>query len=202
MLLRLRYAKLPFFLSAALIALVIFVVSCNGDAARGPDLQILGPASRLGVGFADLEKPSIFTTQYSLSVKIANFTIDTEGGNVDSFGARCDILTSDSFGIDRFPVVALSVDSALSVVAFGTTEMSSMFSVPRSTSPIGGYFLISCTVDPQNRIAEADETNNSFNFLFNIYCNGSSIDCPGPVQQGGSVSCEQPDFPGTRTPCI
>lgn len=166
--------------SLLLAAAAVAAVSSAACApvAPGGDLAIGGPASAFGVSSA-VPFPH---TQHRLTLSILNVSLDAATGSFADFEASCDVFGTDAAGGDRRPVTTLTA-GGLAVRPATARDVTFDFQVETAAS----HLLFDCVVDPGNRQAERNETNNRFSFLFRAYCRDAADACPGPVQHGGSV---------------
>lgn len=174
-----RTGSMSYLLVSTLTAtLAVSVGSC--DPKSGGDLSILPNASEFRVAFWDREGGDAYQTIYELKLTIANFSVDTEGGDIANFAVSCEMFSADALGGKLDSHIKQTV-GGLSVNAFDTTEAFLRFQFQRFVAT-AGHVVIDCLVDPDSNVVEILEGNNEASFFFRAYCIGG--ECPGPVQTG------------------
>jgi hypothetical protein len=172
---------------AALTLVLASGISCE-DVPEGGDLTIWGPTTELRIFPLDGSGSDLFQIQHELKVTINNFSVDATGGDIDDFAVTCEMFSADALG-GKLDSHGRQTAHGLSVKAFNTTSTILDFRYQRFDQ-ISGNLFFDCLVDPENLVPEIDEENNRFRFLFQAYCIGEPIQCPGPVQSGPGLSFE------------
>jgi hypothetical protein len=185
-----HHRAMPAGMRIVVVAFLTAITACGGNGPTGGDLAIQGTASAFQVAIPEV----VPDTWYQLKVMIINFSTDTTGGDIGDFEVSCEIFLSDDLGVWRKSLMTQSVGN-LTVDAFDTTE--AVFAPFRQVpgAELSAYFYIDCRADPDAAVAEIDEENNGFTFLFQAYCMGGSNPCPGPIQTGPSLPYIPPNTP-------